>query len=327
MKVNFFVEDMLLFKYIGCATLAKTLYSALIEDDEPCLQVAWNAVNRDFDLVHYHTFGPLALANRAYSPGVKVLTAHSTPRLNIGNLVFFERLNRLYPEIYRGFDHIITISPLCDEEVHEIAPDVPTTLIPNGVDRDKFRPDPEKRAAFRRNYGIGEDEWVVLTVAQQTPRKGIYDFLALSHEHTDTRFVWVGGFPYGRFSQDYSIIEEKKSRCGKNVIFTGFVDDITAAYCSADVFFMPSYAEGLPMVALEAFATGLPVVARKIPEFTGNFRETAVYFENLEEAGTLLEDRSLLEQHAALSRPFTEDYDIRKIAKLHINLYRELTGQ
>ena len=134
-------------------------------------------------------------------------------------------------------------------------------------------------------------------------------------------------FPYGRFSQDYSIIEEKKSRCGKNVTFTGFVDDITAAYCSADVFFMPSYAEGLPMVALEAFATGLPVVARKIPEFTGNFKEIAVYFESIEEAGRLLEDRSLLEQHAALSRPFTEDYDIRKIAKLHINLYRELTGQ
>ncbi|MDK2863402.1 MAG: 1,2-diacylglycerol-3-alpha-glucose alpha,2-galactosyltransferase, partial [Methanomicrobiaceae archaeon] len=77
MKVNFFVEDMLLFKYIGCATLAKTLYRALIRD-ESCPQVAWNAVNRDFDLVHYHTFGPLALANRAYSPGVKVLTAHST---------------------------------------------------------------------------------------------------------------------------------------------------------------------------------------------------------------------------------------------------------
>jgi len=111
---------------------------------------------------------------------------------------------------------------------------------------------------------------VVLTVAQQTPRKGIYDFLALSHEHTDTRFVWVGGFPYGRFSQDYSIIEEKKSRCGKNVIFTGFVDDITAAYCSADVFFMPSYAEGLPMVALEAFATGLPV---RRPEDPRVYRE------------------------------------------------------
>ncbi|ABN57010.1 MULTISPECIES: glycosyltransferase family 4 protein [Methanoculleus] len=325
MKVNFFVEDMLFFKYIGCATLAKTLYNALVRE-EPRPKIAWNAHGRDFDLVHYHTFGPLALTNKKYSHGVKVLTAHSTPRLNAGNLVFSETVNQFYPEIYGGFDHIITISPLCEREVHEIAPDVPTTLIPNGVNREKFQPNPEKRAAFRKTYGIGEDEWVVLTVAQQTPRKGIYDFLALSHEHPDIKFVWVGGFPYGRLSQDYSMIEEKKSRCGKNVLFTGFVDDITAAYCSADVFFIPSYAEGLPMVILEAFATGLPVVARRIPEFTGNFRDTALYFDNTEEAGMLLENRDLLGRHAALSRPFTEDYDIRTIANLHIDLYRKLAG-
>ena len=262
MKINFFVEDMLFFKHVGCATLAKMLYTALARE-EPCLKVAWNAHGRDFDLVHYHTFGPLALTNKKYSHGVKVLTAHSTPRLNAGNLVFSETVNHFYPEIYGSFDHIITISPLCDKEVHEIVPDVPTTLIPNGVDRERFRPDPAKRAAFRETYGIGEDEWVVLTVAQQTPRKGIYDFLALSHEHQDIRFVWVGGFPYGRFSQDHSLIEERKNCCGENVLFTGFVDDITAAYCSADVFFIPPTqraSDGRPGSVRDR----LPVVARRI---------------------------------------------------------------
>ncbi|MCT8337633.1 glycosyltransferase family 4 protein [Methanoculleus sp. Afa-1] len=325
MKLNFFVEDMLFFKYIGCATLAKMLYNALARE-ESCPKMAWNARGRDFDLVHYHTFGPLALTNRKYSHGVKVLTAHSTPRLNTGNVAFSETVNHFYPNIYGGFDHIITISPLCDAEVHEIAPGVETTLIPNGVDREKFQPNPEKRAAFRKRYDIGEEEWMVLTVAQQTPRKGIYDFLALANRHPDVRFVWVGGFPYGRLSQDYSMIEERKSHAGKNVLFTGFVDDITAAYCSADLFFIPSYAEGLPMVALEAFATGLPVVARRIPEFTGNFSDTAVYFDDTEEAGTLIEDRGLLGRHAALSRPFTEGFDIRTIATRHIDLYRELAG-
>ena len=326
MKVNFFVEDMLFFKYIGCATLAKTLYGALAREGNGT-EVSWNARGRTFDLVHYHTFGPLALTNKKFEHGIKVLTAHSTPRLNSGNIAFSSTINRFYPGIYQGFDHIITISPLCDEEVHAFAPDVPTTLIPNGVNRERFRPDPAKRAAFRAKYGIGEDEWVVLTVAQQTPRKGIYDFLALAHEHPEIRFVWVGGFPYGKLSQDYGVIEEKKSRCGKKVLFTGFVDDITAAYCSADVFFMPSYAEGLPMVILEALATGLPVVARRIPEFTGNFKDTALYFEDIEEAGALLEDRALLGKHAAISRPFTDNYDIRKVADLHVDLYRELTGQ
>ncbi|MDD4455813.1 MAG: glycosyltransferase family 4 protein [Candidatus Methanomethylophilaceae archaeon] len=326
MKVNFFVEDMLFFKYIGCATLAGMLYRALVREDAGP-HISWNAYGRDFDLVHYHTFGPLALTNRKYSHGVKVLTAHSTPRLNAGNLTFSEAVNHLYPEIYRGFDHIITISPLCDKEVHEIAPDIPTTLIPNGVDRERFRPDPTKREAFRAKYGISDDEQVVLTVGQQTPRKGIYDFLALSQEHPETRFVWVGGFPYGRFSQGYSAIEERKSRCGKNVLFTGFVEDIADAYCSADVFFMPSYAEGLPMVILEALSTGLSVVARRIPEFTENFKDTVLYFDDIEEAGMLLADRALLEQHAALSRPFTEEYDIKTVADLHVNLYRELTEQ
>ena len=325
MRINFVVEDMLFFKYIGCATLARMLYNALIRENS-CSKIAWNAHGRDFDLVHYHTFGPLALTNKTYSHGVKVLTAHSTPRLNAGNLVLSETVNHFYPEIYGSFDHIITISPLCDKEVHEIVPDVPTTLIPNGVDREKFRPDPEKRAAFREKYRIGEDERVVLTVAQQTPRKGIYDFLSLSHKHPEIRFIWVGGFPYGRFSQDHSRIEEKKSQAGRNVLFTGFVDDIASAYCGADLFFFPSYAEGLPIVILEALATGLAVVARRIPEFTGNFGDAILYFDRIEEAGTLLENQDLLRRHAALSRPFTEGFDIRTIANRHVDLYRKLAG-
>jgi glycosyltransferase involved in cell wall biosynthesis len=195
------------------------------------------------------------------------------------------------------------------------------------VDRERFRPDAKKRASFREDYGIGEDEQVVLTVAQQTPRKGIFDFFALAREHPDTRFVWVGGFPYGRFSKDHHQIEEEKSTCGENVLFTGFVEDITAAYCSADVFFMPSFAEGLPMVILEALATGLPVVARKIPEFTGNFGDAALYFDDLAGAGALIEDTALLARHAALSRDFTERYDIRRISDLHVRLYEELTGR
>ncbi|TAJ44743.1 glycosyltransferase family 4 protein [Methanofollis fontis] len=322
MKVNFFVEDMLFFKYIGCSTLARMLCRKLRENGY--LDLSWNSLSHDHDLVHYHTFGPLALMNKRYSRGVKILTAHSTPRLNEGNLAFSETVNHFYPGIYQGFDHIITISGPNEREVREMAPEVPTTLIPNGVDRNRFRPDAEKRASFRRHYGIGEEERVVLTVAQQTPRKGIYDFIELSKEHPDIRFVWVGGFPYGSFSKDYRRIEEEKSGCGTNVVFTGFVEDITAAYCSADLFFMPSFAEGLPMVILESMASGIPVLARTIPEFIENFDGAALFFENLDQAGAIVEDEPLIRQHAALSRPFTERFDIGRVADLHVHLYQEL---
>ncbi|MBP2145521.1 glycosyltransferase involved in cell wall biosynthesis [Methanofollis sp. W23] len=323
MKVDFFVEDMLFFKYIGCSTLARSLYRA-IEDTEDGPEVSWNAHGRDFDLVHYHTFGPLALAHKQIGSAVSVLTAHSTPRLNAGNLTFSDSVNRLYPGIYQSFDHIITVSPCCEEEVHTFAPDVPTTLIPNGVDRERFRPDAGKRAGFREAYGIGEDEQVVLTVAQQTPRKGIFDFFALAREHPDTRFVWVGGYPYGKFSKSRSQIEDEKRRCGENILFTGFVDDIAAAYCGADLFFMPSFAETFGLVILEALASGLPVVARNIPEFTGLFKDAVLYFDDLAGASEYLRDDALLSAHAARARDFSEQFDIRRVAALHIDLYQEL---
>jgi hypothetical protein len=49
-----------------------------------------------------------------------------------------------------------------------------------------------KRKAFRAALGVDDDETVILTVAQQTPRKGIYDFLDLSERLSDLIWVWVG---------------------------------------------------------------------------------------------------------------------------------------
>ena len=41
-------------------------------------------------------------------------------------------------------------------------------------------------------------------------------------------------------------------------------DDIASYYRDADVFCLPSFAEGLPVVLMEAMATGRPVVATRI---------------------------------------------------------------
>jgi len=42
MKVNFYVEDMLFFRYIGCSTVAKTLYNTL--KGLPGLEVTWKSM-------------------------------------------------------------------------------------------------------------------------------------------------------------------------------------------------------------------------------------------------------------------------------------------
>ncbi|VVB90523.1 Trehalose synthase [uncultured archaeon] len=322
MKINIFVEDFLFFKYIGCSTAAKSLYRELSR--MPGFDVSWNSKSSDFDVVHYHSFGPLSLLNRQYSGGVKVLTAHSTPRVNDGNLAFSKTINKYYPGVYRLFDHIINISIPCQQEIDEILPDMPSTLIPNGIDREFFKHDADKRARFRARFSIGDDEKVVLSVAQQTPRKGIYDFLKLSKHHPEIKWVWVGGFPYGIFSADYFHIKKMKKKCGKNVIFTGFIPDIMEAYSGADVFFMPSYAETFGLVVLEALSSGLPVVARDIPEFREIFDDVVHFFGTLDEASFVLRDYDLLRQSSGAARDYTEQFDIKRIARMHCDLYRRL---
>ncbi|MGD9936012.1 MAG: glycosyltransferase family 4 protein [Methanoregulaceae archaeon] len=322
--MTFYVEDQFFFRYIGCATAARALYQALELKDS--LELSWKRGATDSDLVHFHTFGPLALGTLQRSDGIAVLTAHSTPRINQGNIAFANRVNRLYPAIYRRFDHVVTVSAPCHREITEMVPDIPATLIPNGVDRERFCPDPEKRALFREEFGIDEDTRVVLSVAQLTPRKGVYDFLHVAAEHPDYHFMWVGGLPYGALSKDYYRIRTLRERTGPNVTFTGYVDDITAPYAASDLFFMGSHAETFGLVVLEALSSGLPVIARDIPEFREIFGSSILYFSTPEEVTPLLDDEDAINRCRAGARDATLPFDIRTIADRHAALYRSLAS-
>lgn len=322
MDVNFVVEDMFFFKYIGCSTAARTLYKSLKK--RPGLNMTWEQFRLNTDISHYHTFGPIALLNRRLSGGKRILTAHSTPRVNVGNLALTQAVNTLYPEIYRKFDHLVTISESCEQEVREMAPDVPITRIPNGIDLEYFKPDKQKRENFRETHNINGDEKVVLTVAQVSPRKGFYEFMKLSVKHPEIRFIWVGGFPYGLASKDYLKIKWMIKQCPRNVTFTGFVNDISEAYCGADIFFMPTHAETFGLAVLEAQASGLPVVARSIPVFHEIYGDTVQYFTTVDEASRRLKEENILRSTAARSREASERYDIEDTCTAHIKLYKEL---
>jgi 1,2-diacylglycerol-3-alpha-glucose alpha-1,2-galactosyltransferase len=321
-KINYIVEDFSVFRYIGCATAARSIYRNMPKDAD--LDLTWNSSARGVDLAHFHTFGPLAIGYRTYTKGVKVLTAHSTPHTNLGNIGLSGFVNSLYPPIYRGFDHIITVSDPCDREIRAMLPGMETTMIPNGVDRRVFQRYEDKRRAFRNALGADEDETVVLTLGQQTPRKGIYDFLDIAARTPDLIWVWVGGFPYGRLSKDYSRIEREKRKASENVVFTGFVPDVTEAYSGADLFFFPSKAETFGLVILEALASGLPVVARGIPELREIFGDAIAFFDSHDEAQDMVQARDKLRLSGEKARQFTERFDIRLIAEAHAKLYRRL---
>jgi glycosyltransferase involved in cell wall biosynthesis len=62
-------------------------------------------------------------------------------------------------------------------------------------------------------------------------------------------------------------LERRAAALGLSVEFAGslFGDDLLRAYAQADAFVLPSDREGMALVALEAMAAGLPVIATDVP--------------------------------------------------------------
>lgn len=319
MKINFIVEDSGPLQYLGCATAAKNLYNELSKS----IKISYNDASLEYDICHLHTFGPKSLLYLKRFKKKTVITAHSTPHLNDGNLAFPGLVNWLYVPIYNQFDHIISVSKKCELELIDIGCKPLITTIYNGINLNIFKPDKEKRKRFRQTYHINNDSLVILTVAQRTPRKGIYDFLSLAKRFPDHTFLWVGGFPYGLFSKDFRKVTKAIEHRPKNALFPGFVEDIFEVYSGADVFLMPSYAEGHSIVMLEALSMKLPMIARRTDEFTEAFSSMLYYYDDINEITSNVFD----EKNRSIYKLKTKDvkrYDIKETAKQHVKLYEKL---
>ncbi len=124
-----------------------------------------------------------------------------------------------------------------------------------GIDTDRFRPalrDPAMRA---RLSGGHPNDFLALYVGRIAKEKGVEHLRAPLANLPGVRLALVGGGPeYEQIRAFYS---------GTPAVFTGFLDgdDLVAAFASADALIFPSTNETFGLVALEAMACGLPVIA------------------------------------------------------------------
>ncbi|MEM2935137.1 MAG: glycosyltransferase [Candidatus Thermoplasmatota archaeon] len=139
----------------------------------------------------------------------------------------------------------------------------------------------------------------------------------------DTIFLIVGEGPARK---EY---EEKVIKKGleENFIFTGFVDDekLLSYYNSADVFVFPSIYETQGIVALEAMASGLPVVAARakaLPDFIKDGENGYLFdpydaMEFAEKVIKAIDDKKVVEK----GLEFVKNFSIEKMAIKLVDLY------
>lgn len=136
-------------------------------------------------------------------------------------------------------------------------------VINMGVDTSRFRPG--GRDAARRSLGVPETAHIVLAVGGLTERKNPLRLLDAVHplleDRPDLRLVYVGHGPL-RAELERAIADRGIAH---RVVLTGAVDHTVVAewMAACDVLALPSTVEPLGIVALEAMASGRPVVATR----------------------------------------------------------------
>jgi len=144
------------------------------------------------------------------------------------------------------------------EHIHPAQVDV----IYNGLDVERFRPDPESRAAMRQKFGFTDDQILIGAVSVLRPIKGCEDFIDAAalvlRQQPSTRFVLVGDGPIR------SELELRAKALGDCFTFAGAQPDVRPFLQMFDIGVLSSESEGFSNSILEYLAAGLPCVVTDV---------------------------------------------------------------
>ena len=223
-------------------------------------------------ILHTHTAKAGALARAAAvvagraRPPIIVHTFHGhvlKGYFGPGRTAFFRQVERV---LARQSDVLIAVSPEVRDELveHGIAPSEKFAVIRLGIPLDERLGDASAELDFRPLYGIAEDAFVVGWVGRMTGVKdtgAVLEIVRSTREHgVNAVLCMVGDGP------DRERLEQLAYDLGiaRSTFFVGYQEDVAGYYRLFDAFLLPSVNEGTPVSAIEALASGTPVVATRV---------------------------------------------------------------
>ena len=197
-------------------------------------------------------------------------------------------------------------------------------VINNAIDLDKFMFREASRKKIREELGILPDDFVIGNVARLVTEKNqshlIHVLKSIVKKKKNAKLLLVGSGPD---------MKKLKSLTGElnlndHVIFTGDRSNVDALYSAMDVFALPSFFEGLPVVGIEAQAAGLPVVCSDVVttdmDLTGNVTYVSLKDNDLTWTEKILSGSRMAQKD--VSKALTEKgYNIKREAKNIENIY------
>jgi glycosyltransferase involved in cell wall biosynthesis len=209
-----------------------------------------------------------------------------------------------------------------------------TSLLGNGVDLARFHPEvltAEERAKIRADVLAARDDQVVVgMVGRLVAEKGLLELFDAARRLDDRHVVVVIG-PDDPAKPDALDRDTVRAAADAGVRFLGMRDDVDRLYGAMDLFVLPSWREGFPRAAMEAAASGLPVIASDVRgcrqvvdhDVTGLLvpvRDSAALAGAIEELSADPERRRRMGEAAAARA--RSHFDERRVVEIVLDTYR-----
>lgn len=210
----------------------------------------------------------LATVLKPLFPGTRIIWGIRASNVDLSRYDWLSRFSySLERRLARFADRIIANSQAGKQyAVGNGFPEDKIVVIPNGINTEYFRFDPEGRRQVRAEWAIGESQILIGLVARLDPMKDHPTFLEaashIAHECDVVHFVCVGDGP----SAYAEALKQQAATLGLNgrLTWAGSRDNMPAVYSALDIATSSSFGEGFSNTIAEAMACGVPCVVTDV---------------------------------------------------------------
>jgi len=292
------------------------------------------------DIVHSHTIDPVNYFRmKKNKNGVNVSYVHFLPTTLDGSIKLpkfaFNIFKKYVVKFYNSADHLVVVNPIFINDLEKAGINrEKITYIPNYVSKEKFYKYTKKQKnTVRKKYGLESDDFVVLGAGQVQTRKGVKDFIECAKKLPKIKFVWCGGFSFGKITDGYDELKEIMENPPKNVKFLGIIprEEMNDMYNIADVLFVPSYNELFPMTILEAVNSETPLLLRNLELYEDILFDNYLKGKNNREFVKVLKELSsddkLYKKYTKKSKAISEFYSKEHVLEMWEEFYKSIAKE
>lgn len=232
--------------------------------------------------------------------------------------------------VYDRYDAVMTPSHFFKNYLKFLGVKSPIEVISNGVDTERFRPR-SKNFSFRKKYNIPKDKILFFYLGRLDGDKNVGTLVkAMKYTNQHVHMLIVGKGKIASYLHNLAA----KEKSDLKITWLDYITDeeMPDAYNASDVFTIVSPYEGQSIVALQAAASGLPIIASDagaLPEIVrdnenGYLVHTYDYKTLAVKMNQLAEDKNLREKYGLESRRISLLHTRSKVLRSLEQEYKKL---